>query len=29
MDKELKITNQIKKNTEEELNSYIKKYEMV
>jgi len=29
MDKELKITNQIKKNTEEELNSYIKKYEMM
>ena len=29
MDKEINITNQIKKNAEEELGSYIKKYEMV
>lgn len=29
MDKELNVTNQMKKNTEEELGSYIKKYEMV
>jgi len=29
MDKELKVTNIMKKNTEEELGSYIKKYEMV